>query len=68
MELELNKEQWQSWREHPVTQFFFQKIQERREEVIQRVAYTGDLSDHAMTLAVGQVGAYTHVMNTTFED
>ena len=64
--LELTKEQWEEWRSHPITEYFFEKIKERREEEIERLSFGTYLESKKQDIALGAVGAYTHIMNAEF--
>ncbi len=64
----IDKEQWASWREHPVTEYFFKAISDRREEEIAKLAYGVYQDEKKQDIALGMVGAFTHIMNATYEE
>lgn len=64
---DLSKEEWLSWREHPVTELFFETIAKRREGFIDILAY-GDRGQREDDKLIGRISGFTDVMNTTFED
>lgn len=65
---ETNKEEWLSWFDLPVTQEVFRKVRERREEVIQKLAYGGVTDPKQQDIALGAIGAYTHLLEISYED
>ena len=66
--LELTKEQWAEWRSHPATEYFFDAVKQRREEEIAKLAYGVYQDNKKQDLALGMVGAFTHIMNATYEE
>ena len=67
MQQEISKEEWLSWREHPVTEHFFDILRQKREGFIDILAY-GDRGQREDDKLIGRISGYTDVMNTTFED
>ena len=63
-----NKEEWLSWREHPITEYFFQQLRQKREGVIDILAYRSLDDPRQQDKLVGRIAGYTDVLNTTFED
>lgn len=64
---DVNKEEWLSWREHPVTEYFFEVLKVKREGFIDILAFGGrDQRDDDKL--IGRVAGYTDVLNTIFED
>lgn len=62
-----NKEQWLSWLEHPVTQYFFDKVKKTREGYIDILAF-GDRGQREDDKLIGRISGFTDIMNVTFED
>jgi hypothetical protein len=63
-----NKEEWLSWKEHPVTESFFKSILEKREDLLEVLAYGSLDSEKQQDRLVGRIAAMTDVLNVTFEE
>lgn len=68
MPQELTKELWLEWRDHPVTRDFFEKIEEKREGLLETLAYGSIETEKQQDRLVGRIAAMTDVMSTTYED
>lgn len=64
---QISKEEWNNWREHPITEHFFQMLKDRREDLIEMLAYGNIESPKKQDITLGAVGAYTHILNVNYE-
>lgn len=66
---EVTKEEWEAWREHPVTRRVFNMIAQRREEAIQYLAFGGSANSMSkQNITVGAINAYTHILGMRFDE
>lgn len=65
---QVTKEQWLSWKEHPITEHFFEMLRSRREDIIEMLAYGNVENPKKQDIMLGAVGAYTHVLGITFTE
>lgn len=63
----LTKEQWANWREHPMTEHFFDVLKIKREQLLELLAYGSLESEKKQDNVVGRIAGLTDVLNTTFE-
>lgn len=66
---EVSKEEWDEWKQHPVTKEFFDKIKEEREGIAKQVldgAFIGNSQEQDRRVIA--VGVYDSILNTEFED
>lgn len=66
---EVSKEEWEAWREHPVTRRVFRMISDRREEAIQYLAFGGSANSMSkQNITVGAINAYTHILSMRYQE
>lgn len=68
MPLELNKEEWLDWYNHPITQHFFERIKEQREHYIAMLAYNTPESEKKQDQMIGTITAFTTILDVNFEE
>lgn len=63
----VTKEEWADWFTHPVTSKFFEKINEEREEALQRMA-AGIYSEEPgkQNILIGMVNALTKILERQY--
>jgi hypothetical protein len=62
-----SKAEWANWKEHPVTEAFFAKLKESREELIARLPHNTD-SAPTQNFLIGNITAITKILEVDFEE
>jgi hypothetical protein len=63
----VQRAEWSNWRDHPVTQAFFEKLKQTREELIQQLPHNSD-SPTRQNFLIGNITAITKILEVDFED
>lgn len=65
---EINKQEWQDWFEHPITEEFFKRLREEREDAMEALA-NGLFADNPgkQNIYVGLISGLTKIINASYE-